>query len=384
MEPMSDPILSRLSIVSLTFQFITTRISRETYLQYQQIFNDEVVRLNSSPIEVGGGGTSPDFEGIKSGEELRFTLLRHWSLYDAMIHSSYVANKLSIWKERGRRKLVGLFAKMGYSIPDAQQSYHRIPSKTKEELTERLDQIAPEYGLLELSYPSFVRHYGYQRQPIGAADMVEALSALLDVGGRVKLMMEVTGARNGGEWFGGGKLWEVGSKWRDEETETPVDDANGDGEPAKKTIEWWVRNFWAAYDALTEWVFQPPCVCTFFTDFRSKRVYEAMFLSMSVHRAIIREGCSIIEKQQVKTMNRHRVVILTQGPDLELLAQPGTLSRLALWLVDAHRDRIPGTQIGGRKRKCLPFVIACLDEKAGSYLVVGVTAALEYGDVRKK
>jgi len=108
-----------------------------------------------------------------------------------------------------------------------------------------------------------------------------------------------------------------------------------------------------------------------------------MFLSMSLHRAIIREGCSIIEKQQVKTMNRHRVVILTQGPDLELLAQPGTLSRLALWLVDAHRDRIQGTQIGGRKRKVLPFVIACLDEKAGNFLVVGVTAALDYGDVRK-
>jgi cell division control protein 45 len=114
------------------------------------------------------------------------------------------------------------------------------------------------------------------------------------------------------------------------------------------------------------------------------RIYQAVFLSMSVHRAIIRQGCSIIDKQQVKTMNRHRVVILMQGPDLELLAQPGTLSRLALWLVDAHRDRIPGTQIGRSKRRCLPFVVACLDEKAGSYLVVGVTGAMEYGDVRKK
>src|ERR1700761_4215831 len=105
------------------------------------------------------------------------------------------------------------------------------------------------------------------------------------------------------------------------------------------------------------------------------RIYEALFLSMSVHRVIIREGCSSIDKQQVKTMNRHRVVVLTQGPDLELLAQPGTLSRLALWLVDAHRDRIQGTQFGKSKRKCLPFVVACLDEKAGSYLVVGVTGA---------
>lgn len=120
------------------------------------------------------------------------------------------------------------------------------------------------------------------------------------------------------------------------------------------------------------------------TCFRIDRLYEALFLSMSVHRAIIREGCSIIDKQQIKTMNRLRVVVLNQGPELDLLAQPGTLSRLALWLVDAHRDRISGSQFGRSKRKCLPFVIACLDEKAGTYLVVGVTAALEYGDVRKK
>jgi cell division control protein 45 len=101
---------------------------------------------------------------------------------------------------------------------------------------------------------------------------------------------------------------------------------------------------------------------------------------MSIHRAIISEGCSIIDKHQIKTMRDHRVVILTQGPNLDLLAQPGTLSRLALWLVDAHRDRLRDPKTGKNR----PFVVACLDEKAGSYLVVGITAALEDGDVRKK
>jgi cell division control protein 45 len=84
-------------------------------------------------------------------------------------------------------------------------------------------------------------------------------------------------------------------------------------------------------------------------------------------------------------MRNHRVVVLTQGPDLALFAHPGVLSRLALWLVDALRDRIPGKSVSTRsKKKSLPFVVCCLDEEPGTYIVVGVMAALEFGDVRKK
>jgi cell division control protein 45 len=112
---------------------------------------------------------------------------------------------------------------------------------------------------------------------------------------------------------------------------------------------------------------------------------EALSLSMSLHRAIIRQGTSIIDKQDIRTMRNHRVVVLTQGPDLALFAHPGVLSRLALWLVDALRDRIPGKAVSKTsKKKSLPFVVCCSKEAAGTYIVVGVMAALEYGDVRKK
>jgi len=120
--------------------------------------------------------------------------------------------------------------------------------------------------------------------------------------------------------------------------------------------------------------------------FSINRLREALLLSMTLHRAIIRQGSSIIDKQDVKSMRGHRVVVLTQGPDLPLFAHPGVLSRLALWLVDALRDRVPGTVLSGSKskRKSLPFVVACLDEKAGTYVVVGVTAALDFEETRKK
>ena len=36
---------------------------------------------------------------LRATDELRFALFRHWTLYDAMFHSSYVASKLGIWKD---------------------------------------------------------------------------------------------------------------------------------------------------------------------------------------------------------------------------------------------------------------------------------------------
>lgn len=106
---------------------------------------------------------------------------------------------------------------------------------------------------------------------------------------------------------------------------------------------------------------------------------------MSLHRSIIEQGTSIIDKQDIRTMRNHRVVVITQGPKLELFSHPGVLMRLALWLVDALRDRVPASQNTVQsKRRGMPFVVACLHEHKDAYIIVGVTAAMEFGDVKKK
>ncbi|KAH7869688.1 CDC45-like protein [Lentinula edodes] len=378
------------AVLGLTFQYTTSRISRDKYDDYQSIYSDEVVRL-SPPLPPGGRNTAssnPDDHGIRTTDELRFMLYRHWTLYDAMFHSSYVAGKLGIWKERGRKKLTGLLAKMGFSIPQTQQPYPHMDMDLKRSLVQKLDDIAPEYGLIELSYPSFMKCYGYQSQPLSAADAVEGISALLDLAGGVKMEVEVEGSRNGGEWFGGGKIWEVHSlstkrRWAVEEDREniPPDGQNTtvasnvrktEGENnidgSKKEVAWWIRNFWVAFDALAD----------------IEALKHSLKLSMTLHRAIIRQGTSIIDKQDIRTMRNHRVVVLTQGPDLPLFSHPGVLSRLALWLVDALRDKLPGKVVSTRtKRKSLPFVVACLNEASNLYIVVGVMAATDFGDVRK-
>ncbi|KAI0647210.1 CDC45-like protein [Trametes meyenii] len=377
-----DNDLLWLAILGLTYQYATSRISREDYDKYQQIYNDEVARLNPAPpIALGDDFKSqnPDDNSVYATDEFRFMMFRHWNLYDAMYHSSYVASKLGIWKERGRKKLTGLLARMGFSITETQQPYPHMAKDLKLSLRQKLDQLAPEYGLVELSYPSFARCFGYRSQPLSAGDAIEALAALLAVAGGTRIEVEVEGARNGGEWFGGGKLWEGvrEGRARDDERENVPPGvlanvkarADGKEDDAGEDVGWWVKNFWAAYDALND----------------IERLHQAISLSMALHRAIIRQGSSIIDKQDIKTLRGHRVVVLTQGPDLALFAHPGVLGRLALWLVDALRDRVGATAPAGARsrRKALPFVLACLDERAGTYIVVGVTGAPDFDDVRK-
>lgn len=108
----------RLAILGLTYQYLTSRITREDYEAYYSLYYDEVFRLNPLPPGASTGSAfllslSPDDVSVRATEELRFMFFRHWTLYDAMYHSSYVASKLGIWKERGRKRLTGLLAKMG-------------------------------------------------------------------------------------------------------------------------------------------------------------------------------------------------------------------------------------------------------------------------------
>ncbi|CAK5279352.1 unnamed protein product [Mycena citricolor] len=389
-----DNDLLWLAILGLTFQYTTSRIPRTTYDNLHQLYHDEVFRLNPVPTDGENGliGLNPDDLSVRTTEELRFMLFRHWNLYDAMLHSSYVASKLGIWKERGRKRLSGLLAKMGFSILQTQQPYPHMDMDLKKSLTEKLSDIAPEYGMVELSYPSFMKCYGFRSQPLSAADAAEGISALLDVAGGHRLEVEVEGARNGGEWFGGGRLWEAPGLERDNERKRREERENippngqstaskpkgiGDGfdefdgeenVDGPRELQWWVKNFWTAFDALGN----------------VNSLRQALSLSMTVQRAIIDQGTSIIDKQDIKTMRNHRVVVLSQGPHLALFAHPGILSRLALWLVDALRDHLPGMNASSRsKRKSLPFVVACLREAHESYMVVGVVAALDFGDVRK-
>lgn len=134
-------------------------------------------------------------------------------------------------------------------------------------LQDKLDEIAPEYGLEELNYPSFARCFGYHTQALSAADAVEGINALLHVAEGIRMEIEVEGMRNGGEWFGSGRVWDIStldnkpkkasSSMVDGPSRSaahPNPDEDQDGVDEKNPM-WWRKNFWAAYDSLLVYVF---------------------------------------------------------------------------------------------------------------------------------
>ena len=133
----------------------------------------------------------------------------------------------------------------------------------KKTLIQKLEEIAPEYGLVELSYPSFMRCFGFHTQPLSAADAVEGIGALLDVAEGIRIEVEIEGTRNGGEWFGTGRVWEAYASEKNNITKDfalakdnrqAVDNIqeSQSNETQSEEPDWWVKNFWTAYDALSE------------------------------------------------------------------------------------------------------------------------------------
>ena len=56
-------------------------------------------------------------------DDFRFPLMRHWTVYDSIIHSRYVATRLQTWQEKGKDKVKELLVRMGLSQRDCQADY---------------------------------------------------------------------------------------------------------------------------------------------------------------------------------------------------------------------------------------------------------------------
>jgi cell division control protein 45 len=134
----------------------------------------------------------------------------------------------------------------------------------KRKLREQMDAIAPEYGLDDLAYPSFVKSFGFRSQPLCAADVVESVSALMQAANGVRLQVENLDGQGGGEWFSGTRLWDMRQKSladlngvsnersraagnADFPSEDDLQGADGSGSSMGRL---WVKNFWVAFDSL--------------------------------------------------------------------------------------------------------------------------------------
>ncbi|CAI6322625.1 unnamed protein product [Periconia digitata] len=321
------------------------------------VLRDEVRRLNPMDAKdfaretslgdstgvIPTSARSATDKSIRLSPEPRFLLLRHWSLYESMLHSPYLSARLHIWSDAGRRRLDKLLAKMGVSLTQCKQNYTHMDMELKRGLRERLLRFAPVYGLDGLVPPAprgndskdgwgFVRSWGW-KACLSAIDASVILGAILEVGDAKSLTESALDSKN----F-------VGSQDHNEQAQVDWRE-----NPAQEHI---TARFWTAYDALNN------------IDLLVRHIHTAQYL----HKAILRTGTALIEKKQIRHLRAFRMAVVKEGPDVELFTHPGALTKLALWIAEAIVE-LNGTKGKGKGSE---LVMAGLDENRGKYIVVGL------------
>ncbi|ERF75261.1 hypothetical protein EPUS_00053 [Endocarpon pusillum Z07020] len=333
---------------ALPFHHQSWRMNRSSRLY--ALLRDEVRRLNLSSSR-DSSASSPSDTSIRLTPDPRFVLLRHWSLYDSMLHSPYLASRLHLWNETGIKRLHKLLAKMGVSLSQCRQSYTHMDISLKKNLRENLLKYAAVYGLDDLvpegagrgagDYEGwgFVRSWGWKAQ----------LSAM-DVGVVVGAILEVGHTQPGAS----GLASLASSEARNAEGETEIS-TTADRETEDRSTSLLPR-FFAAYDVLAPT--------------HPSKLLDAIPLAQHLLRSILRTGSSLLAKHQIRHLRAFRMGVVKDGPDLSLFASsPAALVKLALWVGEAVA--VSEREKKGGKDGATPLVLAALDEVRGTYVVVG-------------
>jgi cell division control protein 45 len=354
--------------------------NKDRGVRIKAIFRDEVRRLNPIDLkdlarESGADGgiiqthaKSPNDMSIRLSPEPRFLLVRHWSLYESMLHSPYLSAKLHIWDESGKKKMHKLLAKMGISLTQCRQTYTHMDMDLKRGLREKLLKYAPVYGLEGLVPPEtrhnnkegwgFVRCWGW-KACLSAHDVGTILGAILEVGDLDPKVHEAEHARITAHVAHSG----MSTPRNPEDAVVPgaaptlstrVDEAREDAIRAR---------FFTAYDSLGD----------------IAKLTKHIPTAQHLHRAILRTGTSLIEKKQIKRLKPFSIAVVKEGPDVNLFTHPGALIKLALWIAEAISE-----MEGIKGKKGGELVMAGLDEARGVYVVVGLGGGSAVAAQREK
>lgn len=331
------------AILGLTDLFIHDHCDRPKYNEAKKLLKQSVGLKNKAPAkdkkneilpdflvhtqsgeDLGGKGVTDNAAEsranghIQESQEFRFFLMRHWTLYDSMFYSRYVASQMATWKEQGNENLDEMMVKLGLSMKEthcpfqemATQEKLKLHAHMREYLESRKTGLFEEYKMgRDLAYESFTRQVGHT--PTAAADLVHAVTALLE----------------------------------DDAYDMMHDqDITDEGERTK-----WRACFNKAYDCLAS----TASPATFDLGIQS---------AIRRQRDMVTTGCGLIEKDEIRTYPYLRCATINQKSNF---TTPLALCKLALFTVDAfactRKNYVPK-----------PFVLAALIDANNSYLVAGV------------
>lgn len=341
--------------------------------QIREVLQDEVRRLNPVPEDeirrsqsqygvIQTKARSPTDTSIRLSPEPRFLLIRHWSLYDSMLHSPYLSTRLHIWSDAGRKRLHKLLAKMGVSLQEAGKGYIHMDMQLKQSLRERILKFAPQYNLDSLVPGEdgrrglegwgFVRSWGW-KATLSAVDVATIASAILEVGADPHLSQATNTASHVTQ-----QTHTYNARVRSLPT-PPHSDIDTESQNTPGDPDWTSDRFYAAFDALSP------------TSEGLDKLLKHIPTAQHLARAILRTGSALIAKKQIRHLRSFRMGVVKDGPDTTLFTHPGALVKLAAWVAEAVAVLEAEK---GRKRNAADeaLVLACLDEVRGVYVVVGL------------
>ena len=273
-----------MAIVALTDQYVHERIGQEEYNVQMGFLADEVSRVNFALDGGGGGhqtgersalepaGPSNSHNLISCKDEFKFMLLNHWSLYESMYHSVYMASRLEIWNEKGKRRLDRMLAKIGIPRLRANQKYAHLSDEYCSKLIHGIQEYAEAFGIGDVYFPSFHRVLGCKTR-VSASDMVFSISAMLE-------------------------------NWQEHGVQTASD------------------NFCEARRALSS----PSAV-----DF-----HRGLNLSQELQKSVVRQAISVLARREIiRVGGGMRRVRLDHSPELSMMNHPLALAKLAQYLYQA-------------------------------------------------
>ncbi|KAF5101695.1 hypothetical protein D0Z00_000769 [Geotrichum galactomycetum] len=339
----SDLVTPSINDLWLTVVAATSLDAQHPHL-YRLLFpalKTEVLRLNpnaniptslitsASTTTTSTNGSVSEENSLYIETDYPFYLLRHWTLYDSMSHSSYVSAKLRLYTDEGRRRLHKMLAKMGISLHDARERWTHMNLNVKSALPEKLGSISGAYGIEDVIRQGIVRRFGYKGS-ISAGDCVDALLTLMQTGNR---LTKGTVGPNG-EVLISEEDFHSGNKFIDGETNESRD-------------RFWVENFWSAWDALDN----------------VNKMIQGIQMARSLQKSIVVSATAVLERRLLKNLRRFKLVVFKDGPDLEVFSNPLALTKLAVWIAEASAEVSP---------RSLPLVVASYYPPTDAYLVVGM------------
>lgn len=388
-------LISDLGIKSNLFLWFTVVGSTALDSQHPHVYKylypalkSEVLRLNPRSVNPEFSATNnnnsisiqgPDGPQINSEDSLYpetdylFFLLRHWSLYESMKHSSYISAKLRLYTEDGRKKMNKMLARMGISLHDANENWIHTNVAVKRTLKVKLAGVASLYGIEDVIREGIIRRFGFKGS-VSAGDCVDALDTLLQIG---NIIIDPTKA--GQEGLTGRIFNERGdpsfsnssgpisstirgnnglSNENDEgDIFSGINNGNGTAtvgatveqqkEYGNAREEFWIKNFWIAWDALDN------------IDLLMAGVNKAK----QIQQTVVVAANQLFEKRLIKNLSSYRLAVIQDGPDLELFSNPLALSRLALWISESCAEASPVP---------LPLIVASYYPPTDTYLVLGM------------